>query len=70
MLIVRYTRLGVSCWFLSLCQCLEKNVALTLARYLEREERLLPPARYDPSHRNTCFLEHGGLDDGVDAATV
>ncbi|CAF89875.1 unnamed protein product, partial [Tetraodon nigroviridis] len=24
--------------------CLERGVALTLARYLDREERLLPPA--------------------------
>lgn len=48
---------------LFVCQCLEKHVALTLARYLEREERLLPPARYDPGHWNTCFLEHGWVEE-------
>eukprot|EP00066_Takifugu_rubripes_P002895 XP_003965100.1 PREDICTED: serine palmitoyltransferase 1 [Takifugu rubripes] len=34
--------------------CLEKHVALTLARYLEREERLLPPA----SIRMVVTAEH------------
>lgn len=27
------------------CQCMERGVAVTLARYLEKEERFLPPPR-------------------------